>query len=281
MIAFKTYQDCPNNIRPTSIPLEWVWSQIEIPENQQTAFEESGFIVLSYEDFVQYKADRQVAFDNWANAYDVDRIGQELLVMEYVDDKYISYPPSKIDFRLHLKENIYLQKDVVLLPNGRPQKSLYTYNGFLIAEIEFTFQVNVFNFMTRRTEKLSYYKRNGTKSDQWIIADDFYNVENQYHLREMMKERSESRSLILEGIKAFLNGVLAKYYIPQGKTYPEILAIVGDFWNVYSNDIDSWINVGSPKFSDNLASDNVFIFLDAEISSGVTVRAYILNKISY
>lgn len=281
MIAFKTYKDCPNNIKPISVPEEWVWVQLEIPDNQKEVFESEGYIVLSFQDFNQYKSDRQESFDTWANAYDVDRIGQELLIMEYVDDKYSSFSPSKIDFRMHLKENIYFQKNVVMSPNGRPQKSLYTYNGFLIAEIEFTFEVNQFNFMTRRTEKLSYYKRNGTKSDQWIIADDLYDINNPYHLREMMKERSESRSLIIEGVKAFLNGVLASYYMPQGKTYPEVLSIAGDFWGLYSNDIDSWINVGSPKFTNNLTTDNTFVFLNAEISQGVTVRAYILSKISY
>lgn len=281
MIAFKTYRDCPNNIKPISVPDEWVWVQLEIPDNQKEVFEAEGYTVLSFQDFNAYKATRQTAFDVWANAYDVDRVGQELLVMEYVDDKYAAFSPSKIDFRLHLKENIYFQKNVVMLPNGRPQKSLYTFNGVLIAEIEFAFEVNQFNFMTRRTEKLSYYKRNGTQSDKWIIADDVYDINNPYHLREMMKERSESRSLILEGVKAFLNGVLAAYYVPQGKTYPEILSIAGDFWGAYSNDIDSWINVGSPKFGENLNSDNTFAFLSVTVAAGVTVRQYIISKISY
>lgn len=279
--AFKTYSQAPQNQQPTGIPLDWVWSSLDIPDDQQPAFESAGFNVLSFSDFNQYKNTRQEKFDVWVNAYDVDKQGQDLLVMEYVDDRFLSYPTSKIDFRLHLKENIYLQKDVWLLPNGRPQKSLYTYNGALIAEIEFVFETNDFNFMTRRTEKLIYYKRNGTKSDQWVIADDIYDINNQYHLREMMKERSESRSLILEGIKAFLNGVLAEYYAPQGKTYFEILSIAGDFWGAYSNDIDSWINVSSPRFSTNLGVDNTFVFLDAEVSEGITVRQYILNKISY
>lgn len=279
--AFKTYSKSSYGILPPGMPLDWVWVDVDIPDDQQSIFESAGFSVLSVDDFSQYKAERQNAFDIWANAYDVDRQGQELLVMEYVDEKYNSFHPSKIDFRLHLKENLYFQKDVELLPNGRPQRSLYYYNGFLIAEIEFTFEVNEFNFMTRRTEKLSYYKRNGDKSDQWIIADDLYNINNQYHLREMMKERSESRSLILEGIKAFLNGVLASYYVPQGKTYPEILEIAGDFWGTYSNDIDSWINVGSPKFTNNLTADTTFDFLDVTIAAGVDVRQYILSKISY
>lgn len=281
MIAFKTYLDCPNNIRPSSIPQEWVWTQVEIPENQQEAFEQAGYTVLSYEDFLQYKADRQEAFDLWANAFDQDRIGQELRVMKFVDPKFLSYPIAKIDFRRHLKENLYLDKDVTTLPNGRPQKAIYSYEGEVIAEIEFVFEVNAYNFMTRRIEKLAYYKNNNTITEQYIIADDKYDVANPYHLREMMKERSEARSMIFEEIKAFLNGVFAAYYVPQGKTYGEILVIAGNLWNKFSTDIDAWINVGSPKFSQNITADEDFDVLDFQIAAGVTLRAWILNKVSY
>lgn len=281
MKAFKTYESCPLNQRPPSIPLDWIWSHLDITPDKQSDFESAGFIVLSDENFISYIAEKQQAYNDWANSFDIIGKQEELRIYNFIQREFIKFHPSKIDFRRHLLPNIYFQKDVVILPNGRPQKALYYYEGILIAEIEFIFEVNQFNFMTRRIEKLSYYKGSGEKSEQWIIADDIYDIENPYHLREMMKERSESRALILEGIKAFLNGVLASYYIPQGKTYPEILSIAGDFWGAYSNDIDSWINVGSPKFTNNLTVDNVFVFLDAEISQGVTVRAYILSKISY
>lgn len=279
--AFKTYAQAPANQQPASIPTDWVWSVIDIPDEQEAAFVSGGFNVLSADEFLQYKADRQAAFDLWANAYDLDRQGQSLRVIPYVDDQFVLFHPSKIDFRRHLKQNIYLQKSITMLPNGRPQTATYSYDGVNIAEIEFIFEANAFNFMTRRTEKLSYYKNNNTKTEQWVIADDFYDVANPYHLREMMKERSEARAMILEELKAFLNGVLAAFYIPQGKTYGEILVIVGDFWSVYSNDIDSWINVGSPKFSINLTADTEFDFLSASVNETTTVRQYVLNKISY
>lgn len=281
MIAFKTYADCPNNIRPTSIPTAWVWSQLEIPENKKEDFEAAGFTVLSLVDFNSYKEAHQSDFDLWANAYDTNVKGQELLIMKYVDDKFKTYPTAKIDFRRHLRENIYFQKGVDILPNGRPQKSLYYYEDLLIAEIEFTFEVNAFNFMTRRIEKLSYYKKDGSKTDQYIIADDIYEATNPYHLREMMKERSEARSMIFEEIKAFLNGVLAQYYIPQGKTYSEILVIAGNLWNKFSTDIDSWVNVGSPAFSQNLTNDEDFPVFDFEVAPSVTLRDWILVKVSY
>jgi hypothetical protein len=281
MIAFKTYKDCPNNIKPASIPESWVWTQVEIPDNQKEAFEQSGFTVLSFEAFNGYKAEHQIEYDQWANSFDQNRTGQELRIMDLVQDQFLNLPPSKIDFRRHLKENVYLQKDVLALPNGRPQKALYRYNGEIIAEIEFVFEVNQFNLMTRRIEKLAYYKRNDATTEKWVIADDFYDASNPYHLREMMKERSEARSMIFEEIKAFLNGVFAAYYVPQGKTYAEILVIAGNLWNKFSTDIDSWVNVGSPKFSQNITLDEDFPVLDFEISAGVTLRAWILNKVSY
>ena len=279
--AFKTYSQIPQTQQPAGIPQDWVWSSVDILDDRQAAFESAGFTVLSIDDFNQYKYDRQEAFDTWANAYDIDKHGQELLVVEYVDDKFVNYTPSKIDFRMHLKTDVYLQKNVSMLPNGRPHIATYSLDGENIAEIEFVFEVNAYNFMTRRTEKLSYYKRNGDKSEQWIIADDLYNINNTYHLQEMMKERSGARVLILEEIKAFLNGVLAAFYIPQGKTYLEILEIAGDFWEVYSIDINAWINVGSPKFKNNLTTDSAFAFLDANVSESLTVREYIINKLSY
>lgn len=281
MKAFKTYESCPLDQRPPSIPLDWVWSHLDITPDKQSDFESAGFIVLSDENFISYIAEKQQAYDDWANSFDVIGKQEQLRIYSHVQREFAKFHPSKIDFRRHLLPNIYFQKDVTFLPNGRPQKALYYYEGILIAEIEFTFEVNQFNFMTRRIEKLSYYKGSGEKSEQWLIADDIYDFANPYHLGEIMKERSEARSRIFEEIKAFLNGVFAAYYIPQGKTYPEILVIAGNLWNKYSNDIDSWVNVGSPRISINIASDTEFPFLDVAVTGTTTVRDWILDKVSY
>lgn len=279
--AFKTYAQAPSNQVPASIPLEWPWFVADIPDQVEADFAANGFTVLSYNEFEMYKAERQQAFDDWANAYDLNKTGQELRVIDIVDEQFVQSHPSKIDFRKHLKPNIYLQKNVIMLPNGRPQKALYSYNNELIAEIAFEFETNVFNFMIRRIERLAYYKRNGDLSEQWVIADDVFDQNNLYHLREMMKERSEARALIIEEVKAFLNGVLAQFYVPQGKTYSEILEIAGNFWDAYGGKIDSWINVGAPQFRTDLTADVAFDFLDFEFTPGVMVRQYILNKTQY
>lgn len=281
LVAFKTYAQCPLEQRPASIPLEWPWVSVNIPDTAQADFKNNGFTVLSRDNFFNYKAERQFAYHSWANSYDISKEGQVLRVIQFVDEKYKNFHPSKIDFRLHLQQGIYLQKNVTYLPNGRPQLATYYYNKVLIAEIEFEFQINAFNFMTRRIERLAYYKANDTKSEQWVITDNIYNDANPYHLREMMKERSESRALIIEEIKAFLNGVLAAHYIPLGYTYGQLLEMVGTFWNTYSNLIDAWISVGSPQFQAALFIDNTLEFLSIEVTEGVTVKQYVIDKTSY
>lgn len=279
--AFKTYAHAPSAQAPASIPSDWPWFVADITDESEADFAANGFIVLSYDGFNQYKLERQAAFDAWANAYDQDKEGERLRVLDLVQETFASYHPSKIDFRRHLKTDVYLQKNVVMLPNGRPEHALYSYNGELIAEIDFVFETNEMNFMTRRKEILYYYKASGQKGEGYTIADDLYDASNPYHLREMMKERSESRSLIIEEIKAFLNGVLAAAYIPQGCTYTQILELAGSFWSAHYVEINSWINVGSPQFSTAIQNNVQFAFLNNEVSEGVTVRDYILQKISY
>lgn len=279
--AFKTYALAPQGQAAAGIPIEWPWLVVDIPQSKEAAFVANGFTVMTSQDFNAYKAQYEQAFHDWANQYDQDQTAQELRIMEYVADEYSNLPPSKIDFRQHLKENIYFQKDLIILQNGRPQKALYSFNNVLIAEIEFIFETDAFNFMARRIEKLAYYKRNGQITEQWVIADDLYDIQNPYHLREIMKERSEARSMILEEVKAFLNGVLAQFYIPQGKTYLEILEIAGAFWAAFATPINAWINVGSPQFATQLNTETEFAFLDLEISQGVNVRQFVLSKIVY
>lgn len=281
LIAFKTYDQAPVNTRPPSVPLEWVWSQLEIPENQAESFRLGGFKVMTEAEFKNYLDQRSGEFYLWANAYDFSKPGEVLRVLELVDDNYKSLPIQKIDFRLHLRSEVYLQKSVVMLANGRPQKALYTYNGQLIAEINFTFEVDAFNFMTRRIETLTYFKKSDMRLPSFVIYDQSFDRSNPYHLRQIMSERSEARSLIIEEIKAFLNGVLAAYYGPQGKTYVELLTMVGAFWAKYSNSIDAWINVGSPQFQYELTIDRELELLTVPVAQGVTVKDYILSKTSY
>lgn len=263
--AFK--QQKHNPAKPQGVPDEWVWLRAEISEGESEQYTSDNWVVLDTDDFDSYLRNGNQNFN--------------LHIFDFVDSAFKNLHPSKIDFRRHLKSDVYLQKNVTMAPNGRPLKATYSQGSIVVAEIEFRFQVTSMNFMARRTELLCYFKKDGSPSDQWVIADDIYDMQNPYHLREVMKERSEARANIIEEVKAFLNGVLAQFYLPQGKTYPEILNIAGQFWDKYSTPIDSWINVGAPQFKDMLTADTEFPFLSVPISQTETVRQYILNKTSY
>lgn len=265
LFAFKQHKHNPN--KPANVPEDWAWLRQMISEPEREQYESDNWIVLDVDDFQSYLQNKNVQ--------------TTLRVLELVHDQFRTLHPSKIDFRRHLKPEVYLQKTVTMHPNGRPDKALYTYQGNKIAEIQFVFEADSLNFMKRRTELLAYYKNDDTRGEQYAIADDVYDMTVPYHLRLVMNERSEARSSIIAEIKAFLNGVLAQYYLPQGWTYPQILEVVGDFWNKYGEHINAWIAVASPRFRDMLAAETEFEFLDVQVAPGVTMKAYILNKTQY
>lgn len=263
LFAFKTQAQNPNRLENT--PLEWPWLKQQIGDHERAVYEQDNWIVTDTSDFFEYLKNKNRASD--------------LRVMKYVEEEFSSLPPARIDFRKHLK--VYLQKTVEMLPNGRPLRACYSYEGEDICQILFVFQTNEMNFVTRRTEVLFYYKTDGSVAEGSILRDDVYDLSNTYDLKESMSERSNARAIIIEEIKAVLNVFLASIYLPQGKTYPEILEIAGSFWEVYSPLIDSWINVGAPQFKTKLQAESAFEFLDAEIEPDVTARNYVLSKINY
>lgn len=265
LYAFKQHKHNPN--KPDNVPEDWAWLSQMIGDYEREQYENDNWIVLEENDFHAYLQNKNVQ--------------TKLRVLDLVHEQFRTLHPSKIDFRRHLKPEVYLQKTVTMLPNGRPDKAMYTFNGVKIAEIQFVFEADALNFMKRRTEMLAYYKNDDSRGEQYAIADDVYDMAIPYHLRLVMQERSEARSSIIAEVKAFLNGALAQYYLPQGWTYPQILEVVGDFWNKYGEPINAWIAVASPRFRDMLTEETEFEFLDVPVAPGVTMKQYVLNKTQY
>jgi len=264
LYAFKTQAQNPK--RADNTPLEWPWLTQAIRPAEREQYESDNWLVLTTPNYFDYLANANLAND--------------LRVLKYVGKEFAFLPPQNIDFRKHL--TVYLQKDVTMLPGGRPDRALYTYEGVNICEIKFTFETNAMNFITRRTETLFYFRDNGEKSEGYILRDDIYDLTSPYDLKESMSERSNARAIIIEEIKATLNVFLAQFYLPQGKTYNDVLSIAGAFWNEYSSSIDSWINVGAPQFREKMSSETNFDFLDQNYApTGSSVRNYVLDKVTY
>lgn len=69
LYAFKTYVDCPENIRPQGIPLTWPWKLLEINEAQAEQQIALGWQVLSPSEYENYIASIQETYNSWASTY--------------------------------------------------------------------------------------------------------------------------------------------------------------------------------------------------------------------
>lgn len=275
------------------VPGDWPYKSQQISESNAESFKGFGWTVMEESEFQSYLSERQSKFDNWFANRSHLRNTTRLKVLDLVDEKFKNYHPAKIDFTIHLKPNVVLNKKVTMLKNGRPEKAEYSYNGAPICEIRFEFQVNAQNFVTRRTEKLCYIQGNGQKGETYLIKDKIYDMTNFSDRAEIVEERSDARQYIMKEIKAVLNDVLGYYFIVlppsnEKKTPKELWKIAGDFWSAYSSDIDSWYNTATEEFKNRILADDTFDFLNlivppafSQEADAKTVRQYIINRITY
>ena len=131
------------------IPLEWPMYLTAIKDDEKTA---GGIQVISLEDLNVLKNKYQLEYESMQQSKAVYLSTRKLRVMDLVAFEYKDFHESKIDFTLHLKSGINLEKrDVFMTKNGRPTKIIYYYQDVKIAEITCSFEVDGLNFMTRKT----------------------------------------------------------------------------------------------------------------------------------
>jgi hypothetical protein len=293
--AVKFWSEAPENEewKIEGVPETWPWRSQQIPNEQQQLFEDLGWTIFTEQGFQDYLAANQESFDVWWNNRQSQINETRLKVLDLVQEEFVNYHPSKIDFTIHLKPNIVLNKKVTMLRNGRPEKAEYFLGADKICEIKFEFTVNQFNFITQRTEKLAYVMGNGSLSDYYTIKSKIYDMTNFADKAEVTEERVDARVYIMKEIKSVLNDVLGLYYIvlppvEQKKTPEELWQLAGTFWSAYSTDIDSWYNTATGDFKAKILADNSFDFLELVVppqisqeASPKTVRNYIADRITY
>lgn len=293
--AVKFFSQSPDNepFKLEGVPLDWPWHQHQIKETQVEQYQQSGWTVFTPDEYRQYLEDRQPKFDLWWSNREAAANETRLRVLSLVEEKFSNYHPSKIDFTIHLKPNVVLNKKVTMLRNGRPEKAEYFYLGEKICEIKFEFEVNAFNFMIRRSEKLAYVQGNGELGPFYLIKDKTFDMANFADKSEVVEERVDGRQYIMKEIKSVLNDVLGLYYImlppPEQKKTPEQLwQMAGEFWLNYSSDIDSWFNTATGDFKTKVSEDTQFAFLNlivpvqiSQEAEAKTVRQYIIDRLTY
>lgn len=284
--AFKTWAQAASN--PEGQPSAWPSLTQQINDDQQETFEGFGWTVVTLEEYRAYLATHQADFDNWFNNRLSSENGVRLKVLDLVDQRFSDLPPSKVDFRRHLRQDLNLSKTVTMAKNGRPAKAEYFLDGDKIAEIVFEFESDAYNFMTRRRELLGYVSRDGVIREHWPIYDQKFDPRNESHARERIRERKLARQEIMDSMKSKVETFLAMTYMAQGKTYAEVLEISGNFWTLYASIISSWENSGTPKFRETIENDTETPFMEFEMPAAylgteapMTIRAYIVDRVTY
>lgn len=245
----------------------------------------AGYELMDYNDYVAYTNYHRPQYDSYMAAFsqslDNPVFAKTLRVMSLVHPNFGIDHPSKIDFRRHLKPEVTLNKKPYYLANGREDKTIYTHQGVPIAVIAIEYETNLMNFITRRKKKLGYYNNAGEIEEYFLLEDQVYDLNDPVFQAEAVRERTDGRGFIMDQIRGFINGILAQKYIPMGKTYQEILDIAGQFWQEYSVDIDDWIKTGSSNLKNKITTDTQFDFLEYAFQGPLTVRTYIISKLSY
>ena len=275
-IDFLTYQYVYN---PANLPGDWPAYTKEVINEADPIDENWQRLEVSLFDAYMSDANRVATYEAALQYYNNSK---QLKVTEYVDDRFIDLPPSKIDFRRHLKDGYVLNKTILMAENGRPVHALYKYENIEVAKIKFEFETSGFNLVTRRTEKLCYFDLNGNESQDYIISDETWDLSQTYYLVKAINERYAARCKIFDEIKAYINAIMLSTYLGQGLTYENVLADGYNFWKEYSSDIDAWLHIGaSGPFVDRITNDSVFAFLNFEISPNISIRDWIITRVTY
>ena len=275
-IDFLTYQYVFN---PHNLPNDWP-AHTKSSANQNDELEEN-WQRLSLVDFNLYISDTD-RVDRLNAAQEFFANSKILKITSILDDRFTDLPPNKIDFRRHLQDGMNLSKTITMSENGRPVKAEYKNGEELIARISFEFQTNSFNLITRRIERLGYFNLNGDISNEYVISDEVWDLSQTYYLAKAINERYLARSIIFDEVKAYINALMLQEHLSTGKTYQDVLSDGYLFWKAYSSDIDAWFHIGADgPLGTRILNDTEFEFLDIEVAPGITIRSWIISRISY
>lgn len=207
-------------------------------------------------------------------------------IAPYVDINFIDSRIHLVDFKKDLKPEVALTKKTYRLPNGRPDYNEYYYNGELMAKIDFIFEANENNLLTRRTEKLYYIKNDGTDGISITIKDKIYDINDMSDASLIVQERVNARTYIVNSLNIFILGVLQQYH--ADKTQEELILMVMPYWNDCEAERIMFIDLGLPNWKNSMAAIDITNLPDDRTWLGytideneTTVRDYAYNILNY
>lgn len=272
-------RDLPPESRDPFVPLGWPMYLTALKAGEYPA---PGISRMTLDDLNILKNNLSHEYDELQASKQVFLATKKLRVMDLVAFEYRSNSPAKIDFTQHLKSGVNLEKrDVVMTKSGRPTLVRYYYQDVKIAELTFDFEVDGLNFMTRKIIRLGYFSIDDQVHDKYIIEDRKYNGTIAYQHQQQLEERTIGRQYIIDSLRADIDRMLTTA-ISQNPTASGVLsAMINSFWVEYNPHLSAFINAGGTYLRSKFATDKTYPFLNSPVAPGITVRMYIMDKLTY
>ncbi len=291
MIAFKTFQMCPEIERPLNVPLVWPWQELPCEEFQIEQFEQLGFTVMSLEQYAAYKATHQSAFDAWLLSQ--ENSVKYYKIYDFVSNKKLfntSEVPLDLDFRTSLTK--MLHRKSILIKGECVSEEYYetctmnaqgvlTYTNLIVSE-HHAFTRDPLGFPLLRSSHLHFYDKNGLESPEskhWI---------KYYNSLEKIQEGKTRRGNLVDNLQIPCIGLIS--LAMTGSPMPSAAVILEGrrFLFDYKKEFDAFVDESNRDIvycfqnpnHQRYASVSNYPWINSMTPYGVTIRQFLIAELT-
>lgn len=114
--------------------------------------------------------------------------------LDLISLDFINLPLYKLDFTLHLKPYIFLEKITEFDVNGRPAWIDYYFGNEKIVRIIYEFELYQDSYIKNRKVSNQWYYLNDELSEAYIWHERFFDKNILYHKLQMIREKREAEN---------------------------------------------------------------------------------------
>lgn len=291
MIAFKTFAQIDESLRPAGIPLAWPSEKIDIDLESVNIYEQQGYSVVTTEQYDAHLATHQAAFDAWQIAT-ADAIPY-WKIYDFVADKKkfdTTKPPVDLDFRSGLVTMLHRKSQVV---KGECIKEEYyqncsvdaygnlTYTNLIVSE-HHAFTRDPLGFPVVRSSHLKYYDKNGVASNPIKPWVKFYST------IEKIQEGKTRRGNLVDNLQMPVIGLVSIAVNGTPNPTAQVILMGRSFMYDYKKEFDSFVdesnkeiisclqNASNPRY----ASASKYPWINSMTPYDVTIRQFLIGELT-
>lgn len=291
MIAFKTFNLCPESERPLNIPLAWPWQQLPCEEFQIEQYEQLGFTVVTPAQYQAHKAAHQAAFDAWNIEY--NNLVKYYKIYDFVSNKNYydtSEVPLDLDFRTSLKKMLHRKSTLIKGECVTEEyyetctvnaQGVLSYSNLIVSE-HHAFTRDPLGFPVMRASHLHFYDKNGVESPEskhWI---KFYNS------LEKIQEGKTRRGNLVDNLQMPCIGLISIAMTGSPFPNPTVILEGRRFLFDYKKEFDSFVDESNREivacFNDpanaRYASASKYTWINSMTPYGVTIRQFLIGELT-